>query len=757
LKPISRTIAVWLATIIIIAGLSMGMLYSYASLERKQKEYLKHVNVEADFITHELGISLSAHDTAAIASISLNAINLSTVKAIRIMDEDGLTLYARNSVTHPDDIVLKKEIRYRNKTVGRIEITFTPLDPRNISGGILKMTFAILLPVILASILLISLILKIYLSDPLNALLKGIKSISDGHYQTHISVKRGLELGLIADSVNRLSEKLYQRERTLKENEKKLKESLEKYKVLFSAFPLAITVADAGGVIIESNARAEALLGISRQNHEGQSIGGAFWKIIRPDGTVMPQEEYASVRALRERRLIRNQEQGFVRPDGDIVWLNVTAAPLPLDGRGIVIAYGDITEQKRDKERLKQLNANLEKMVSERTALSEKRAEQLRELTIELSVAEDRERRRLAAALHDDLQQHLAYIRVRTEIAAAAPVMSPDIPIRQEIKEIEALVRESIHKCRNLCYDLTPAELYRDGLLPALERAVDDFRQRYGLKIEFSATPDSRPSSIVLASMLYRSIKELLTNIAKHAGVNTAALDIRCEDGWIIVNVTDRGKGCDLAEVRARKGTEAGFGLFNIADRMTFLGGHVDFASAKGDGFHTCLKVPKDFIDSGKVPEPPPSADNPTRIGASDSRKHEAVCADTECIRIMVVDDHDLMRAGLVELLQRHKDLLVVGEAANGLEAIRLAAELTPDVILMDVSMPEMDGIGASTEICRIQPGVRIIGISMSRDASTRQRMFSAGACAFLSKAGSFDELIEVIRANAARRRPKCP
>jgi DNA-binding NarL/FixJ family response regulator len=109
------------------------------------------------------------------------------------------------------------------------------------------------------------------------------------------------------------------------------------------------------------------------------------------------------------------------------------------------------------------------------------------------------------------------------------------------------------------------------------------------------------------------------------------------------------------------------------------------------------------------------------------------------------------MRAGLAELLQGHPDLRVAGEAADGVEAVRLAAEIQPDVILMDVSMPRLDGIEATAEIRRRLPGIRIIGISMNTDAATRRKMRNAGASTLLSKAGSFENLIQEIRQTKQR------
>lgn len=135
--------------------------------------------------------------------------------------------------------------------------------------------------------------------------------------------------------------------------EEALRVSLEKYQVLFESFPLGITVTGKSGEILEANRTSERLLGISRKTHMERSFDGKEWKIIRTNGTCMPADEFASVIALRENRLIENVEMGIVKDKGDITWISVTAAPIPLKDYGVAIAYGDITERKRTEEALK--------------------------------------------------------------------------------------------------------------------------------------------------------------------------------------------------------------------------------------------------------------------------------------------------------------------------------------------------------------------------------------------------------------------
>jgi two-component system, cell cycle sensor histidine kinase and response regulator CckA len=126
-----------------------------------------------------------------------------------------------------------------------------------------------------------------------------------------------------------------------------LRVTATKYKVLFELFPLGITICDDTGAIVESNKEAERLLGLGREEQARRQIDGAEWRVIRPDGSPMPAEEFASVRALHENRLVENVEMGIVQAGNDVTWISVTAAPLPLEGHGVVITYGDITARRK--------------------------------------------------------------------------------------------------------------------------------------------------------------------------------------------------------------------------------------------------------------------------------------------------------------------------------------------------------------------------------------------------------------------------
>jgi NarL family two-component system response regulator LiaR len=119
---------------------------------------------------------------------------------------------------------------------------------------------------------------------------------------------------------------------------------------------------------------------------------------------------------------------------------------------------------------------------------------------------------------------------------------------------------------------------------------------------------------------------------------------------------------------------------------------------------------------------------------------------ESDPIRVMIVDDHDMVRKGLAVFLEAFDDLKLVGEAANGKEAVRLCAEVQPHVVLMDLVMPEMDGIAATRAICQACPDVKVIMLTSFGDEDLMQRALQAGAVGYLLKNASIDEIAIAIR-----------
>jgi two-component system response regulator NreC len=115
-------------------------------------------------------------------------------------------------------------------------------------------------------------------------------------------------------------------------------------------------------------------------------------------------------------------------------------------------------------------------------------------------------------------------------------------------------------------------------------------------------------------------------------------------------------------------------------------------------------------------------------------------------IKVLIADDHQIMREGLRTMLEKESDIQVLGEAEDGRMVLRMAADLAPDVIIMDVAMPDLNGIEATRQIVAALPGVKIIALSMHDDRRFVLNMLKAGAAGYMLKDCAFKDLAKAIR-----------
>src|SRR4051794_40825749 len=121
-----------------------------------------------------------------------------------------------------------------------------------------------------------------------------------------------------------------------------------------------------------------------------------------------------------------------------------------------------------------------------------------------------------------------------------------------------------------------------------------------------------------------------------------------------------------------------------------------------------------------------------------------------QTIRILLADDHQVIRQGLASLLRSEADMEIVGEADDGRKAMQMAGELSPDVVVMDISMPNLNGIEPPRQIAALPGGTRVVALSAHGDQRFVSKMFSVGASGYVLKDGAFDELALALRTVAS-------
>ena len=406
------------------------------------------------------------------------------------------------------------------------------------------------------------------------------------------------------------------------------------------------------------------------------------------------------------------------------------------------------SQLRQHQDQLQAFANRLEQLVDERTQELVQSRDQLRALATELNLAEQRERKRIATELHDYLAQLLVLAKMKLgqgkRLADRAPACL------DFIKESEEAMTEALTYTRTLVADLSPPVLHDFGLPTALGWLGQQM-ERHQLKVAVRLAPDTHPNLPAdRALLVFQSVRELLMNIAKHSGSGEAWLSMDQSGGYLRIEVRDEGKGFALAP---DSGPSTKFGLFSIRERMRALGGTFEIDSAPGKGTTAALTLP--LTDEGVSErqqlkwemECEPGTKGLTRRvdAASHAPFSPASHQETEPVRVLLVDDHAMVRQGLRSVLDAYADLAVVGEASNGEEAVSMAERLRPDLVLMDVNMPRMSGVEATTRIKSRYPEIVIIGLSVQAGHESHLAMLKAGAARLLTKEAAVDQLHHAI------------
>jgi PAS domain S-box-containing protein len=233
--------------------------------------------------------------------------------------------------------------------------------------------------------------------------------------------------------------------------------------------------------------------------------------------------------------------------------------------------------------------------VSHATAAAEQLHEyqrRLRALAAELSLAEERERRRIAIDIHDRISQNLAMAKMR--LASIQSRFTPETKerVQSDFADAMFLLEQTLDDTRTLTFELSPPILYELGLVAALQWLAEQMTSQYGLKVAVDGDQAGDQIGEDLRSLLFRSTRELLINVVKHANATAARISVRKADGGVRITVADDGDGFDIAREAAAPDGKAGFGLFSMRTRLEQIGGKFEISSVPDTGTRVTLSAP---------------------------------------------------------------------------------------------------------------------------------------------------------------------
>jgi len=405
------------------------------------------------------------------------------------------------------------------------------------------------------------------------------KMMPDGHYQSiyrDITERKTTEASLL-NFTKTLAQRVEERTRELQAANAALKQSVHQLR--------------ASQTLLSEMGRMAKVGGWEMDIHSGKQVWTEeVYHIHELDVNYKPMGENGiafydpSARPVITEAIRRCMEQGepfdvelpFTSAKGKSLWVHASGKADREHGR-IHGAFQDVTLRRLTEDDLRAKNLALDHSVA-----------QLRKLSMELTQAEELERKRLAGILHDHVQQYIAAAMMKISLL---DIQMPAADHTRGVKETLRLLGEAIDASRSLSVSLCPPVLLEAGLLPGLRWLADWMQNNHGLEVNVSGVDEqSIPSS--LSIVLFQGVRELLFNVVKHAGVKSAKVFLEKPDRVSLrLIVVDQGKGFSFKETQNRF-PSGGFGLFHLRERLAYIGGALDVISEMGQGTKVLLTVP---------------------------------------------------------------------------------------------------------------------------------------------------------------------
>jgi signal transduction histidine kinase/ActR/RegA family two-component response regulator len=418
-----------------------------------------------------------------------------------------------------------------------------------------------------------------------------------------------------------------------------------------------------------------------------------------------------------------------------------------LDGSGsrprlVRLAFNPLTNSAR--ENVCVVATELTELIEANEALRSNE-ESLRQLSARLLKLQDDERRRIARDLHDITGQKLAAQSMALSQVLKRKTAGLDAESQRLLLECVTLSKQVGEEIRTLSYLLHPPLLDELGLASAVKWYAEGFEQRTGIAMEVDIASDFLRLTPEIEVTLFRIIQESLTNVQRYSGSKKAQVRVKAAGNKVIeVQIRDFGKGMDDGILNSASGTAAplGVGIQGMRERMRQLGGTLEITSRVNQGTLVTATLP--FLRSHRdAPLDSASATAPSSLGAREEARPNG---NNSRKQILIADDHEMLRRGLRTMLEREPDWEICGEAVNGQEAVDKAISLSPDLVILDINMPVLNGLAAVRLIKRHRPQTKILIFTVHDSEQTLKEIQSVGANGYLSKGNASEDLLRVVK-----------
>jgi two-component system, chemotaxis family, CheB/CheR fusion protein len=513
-----------------------------------------------------------------------------------------------------------------------------------------------------------------------------------------------------------------------KQTELKLENSLKKYKSLFEMFPSGITISDTEGNIIETNKKSEHLLGIAIHDQNKRKINGEEWKLIKLDGSEFPTDEYASVIALKENRLVENVIMGIRKKDGLVTWINVSAMPMQIENYGVAVTYSDISDRIKSELELKKTKEQAE-VANEAKSLF--LASMSHEIRTPMNGILGMSQLLANTGLNEKQNIYLEKLKVSAENLMA---------ILDDIIDFSKIESGKI--------EINPADF---DFIESVNDIIDLHKPRITAKnLNFEINIDSSVPQHLIADKI--RIKQVLSNLIGNAikftdtgsiglSISAKLTDEKTYEVSTEVYDTGIGIGDDIISMLfkpftqgdssiSRKFGGTGLGLSICKRLCELMGGRIWVESylSKGSRFFFTFKAGLSAVKEK------------TSVNGNYDEKKDM---ETRHLNILVAEDDAINQMFVIDLLKNlgHK---VTGVQTGG-QVIDILKKEPFDIVLMDISMPDINGIEALKMMRSQGYGIPVIALTAHAILTEKEEITSFGFDSYVTKPFFDKDLIDKI------------